>query len=220
MKGQKELEQALIAIEEKERRNVREVCTDLDPYYISLGKRCFPSAHIVADHYHVIAWATKKLEDFRRILQQIEGKKADFGVRKLLMKPSQKLTEEEYKKLCIFFVSFPDVKRAWKCVHQVRKIYWQKNWKDAHKQIRKTIWLCEQSCIPEMVELANTLRRHKEHILNYYISKTTNAFTEGVHTRFEFLERGHCGVKNMERFAKRLLFSFLPFSFITQSLFS
>lgn len=66
------------------------------------------------------------------------------------------------------------------------------------------------------MEKPKTLRRHKENILNYYLSKSTNAFTEGVHTRFELLEKDHCGVRNIERFAKRLLFSFIPFSYIAQ----
>jgi len=218
MKGQKAFKGELFKIPLQWRLQVKEVCTDLDAYYISLVKECFPNARVVADHYHVVAWAVKKMEDFRRLLQQMEGKKADIGIRKLLTKASHTLTESEFQKLKHFFLIFPEVKLAWKCVHQVRRIYWQKNWKKGESQLRKALWLCEKSCIPEMKELAKTLRRHKPNILNYYLSKTTNAFTEGVHTRFELLERGHCGVKNMDRFAKRLLFSFLPFSLIAQSL--
>lgn len=69
MKGQKEIEQVLLTIEEKERKNMREVFTDLDLYYISLGKICFPNTHIVENYYHVIALTTKKLEEFRKIFQ-------------------------------------------------------------------------------------------------------------------------------------------------------
>lgn len=216
MQGQKELKQVILDIPSYKRLKVKEVCTDMDPYYINIVSECFPNAKVVIDHFHVVAWAIKKQEDFRRLLQQMSNKKSNIGVRSIIMKPSHKLTKTEFEKLKLFFEDFPDVKRAWKCVHQVRKIYWQDNWKKAFSQLRKAVWYCEQSSIPEMKELAKTLTKHKESILNYYISKTTNAYTEGVHTRFELLERGHCGVGNMERFAKRLLFSFTPFYIIAQ----
>lgn len=166
------------------------------------------------DHYHVIAWALKLLNDLRTLLQNIEGKR--FEVKKELMKPIHQLTEEEHKKLQKCFEVFPDVKRAWKIIHQLRKVYWQKNWHKAHSQLRKVIWLCEQSQIGQMQELAKTLKKRKGEILNYYISKTTNAKTEALHARFETMKRLHCGIRNVNRFAKRLMFCLLPFSILSE----
>lgn len=217
MVGQNTLNDTLKTIPIEQRLQVKEVCTDMDTYYINVAKECFANARIVIDHFHLIAWALKKLDDIRRSSQQLAKKSATTGVRQLLMKPSHTLKEDEFKTLEAFFVEYPEVKVAWKCVHQVRRIYWQKNWKEGHSELRKAIWFCEQSGILELQELANTLKKHKENILNYYISKSTNAYTEGVHTRFELLERGHCGIANMERFAKRLMFAFIPFSFIVQN---
>lgn len=44
-----------------------------------------------------------------------------------------------------------------------------------------------------MKALAKTLTRWYEEMLNYYISKTTNAYTEGIHNHFERLKRNHFG---------------------------
>lgn len=186
----------------------------MDPFYMNVAKEVFPNAQIVIDHYHVIAWALLLMTRLRTGLQSLHKKK--FQVKHLLMKPSHKLTQEELEKLQACFEAYPEVKKAWKIVHQLRKVYWQSNWKKACSQIRKTIWYCEQSEIPEMETLAKTLRRWKQEILNYYISKTTNAYTEGTHTRFELIKRDHCGIRNIERFAKRLMFSFMPFTLITE----
>ena len=201
---------------EEDRLAVLEVCTDMDPFYINLAMEVFPKARIVVDHYHVIAWGLHQMNSLRTMLQSIEGKK--FRVKKELMKPSHKLTDAEFKKLQKCFEAFPDVKVAWKIVHQLRKVYWQKNWKEAYSQLRKTIWLCQQSGIEQMEDLAKTLRRRKAEILNYYISKTTNAKTEALHARFETMKRLHCGIRNVERFAKRLMFCLLPFSTLTHLL--
>jgi len=192
---------------------VTEVCTDMDNFYINTAKECFPKANIVIDHYHVIAWGLLLMQSVRTSLQTIHRKR--FEVKKLLQKPANQLTDDELKKLQSCFEAFPEVKVAWNIIHQLRKIYWQKNWKKAESQLRRVIWLCEQSCIDEMKDLAKTLRRRKEHILNYYISKTTNAMTEALHSRFETLKRGHCGIHNVERFAKRLMFCLLPFSVLS-----
>lgn len=164
------------------------------------------------DHYHVIAWGLHFMQSVRTTLQTIYKKK--FDVKKILQKSANQLTEKEFQKLQPCFKAFPEVKVAWKIIHQLRKIYWQKNWKKAESQLRKVIWLCEQSCISEMEDLAKTLRRRKLYILNYYISKTTNAMTEALHNRFETMKRLHCGIHNVERFAKRLMFCLLPFTLL------
>jgi transposase len=184
----------------------------MDNFYINVGKECFPRAKIVLDHYHVVAWSLKLMNSIRTTLQAIHGKK--FEIKKLLQKPANRLTKEEFKKLEPCFEAFPEVKVSWKIIHQLRKIYWQKDWRKAKSQLRKTIWWCEQSQISEMEDLAKTLKRRKEHILNYYISKTTNAKTEALHSRFETMKRLHCGIRNVERFSKRLMFSLLPFSIL------
>ena len=193
---------------------VMEVCTDMDYFYINVAKECFPKAKIVIDHYHLIAWGLHQMQTVRLTLQTIHRKK--FEVKHLLQKPANQLTEKEFEKLKPCFEAFPEVEKAWKLVHQLRKIYWQKNWKKAESQLRKVIWLCQQSCISEMEDLAKTLKKRKVHILNYYISKTTNAKTEALHSRFETMKRLHCGIRNVERFAKRLMFCLLPFSILTE----
>ena len=191
-----------------------EVCTDMDDFYINVAKECFPKAKIVVDHYHLVAWGLHQMQTVRLTLQTIYGKK--FEVKHLLQKPANQLTEKELEKLKPCFEAFPEVEKAWKLVHQLRKIYWQKNWKEADSQLRKVIWLCRQSCISEMEDLAKTLQRRKNYILNYYISKTTNAMTEALHSRFETMKRLHCGIRNVERVAKRLMFCLLPFSILTE----
>lgn len=186
----------------------------MDTFYINLAKECFPKAKVVIDHYHVIQWGVKKMDELRLLLQNIHKQK--FPVKHIIQKPIYQLTKNEVKKLELCFEAFPDLKRAWKIVHQLREIYRQKNWRTGFSQLRKVIWLCEQSEIEQMKDLARTLRRRKYEILNYYISKTTNAVTEALHNRFETIKRNHCGIKNVERFAKRLMFCILPFVTIAE----
>ena len=198
----------------EDRLAVSEVCTDMDDFYINAAREVFPRAKIVLDHYHIIAWGLHQMNELKRILEAVSGKK--FMIKPLLMKPAHLLTKEEFNKLQPCFKAFPEVKVAWKIVHELRKVYWQKNWRKAYSQLRKVIWLCKQSEIAEMKDLAKTLKRRKVEILNYYISRTSNAKTEALHARFETMKRLHCGIRNVERFAKRLMFCLLPFAVLTE----
>lgn len=186
----------------------------MDTFYLGIAEECFQNARIVIDPFHVIQRAFQLTDILRTTLQVIHKKK--FAVKQIMRKPTHQLTEDEWRRLGECFGYYPDLKRAWLIGQEVRKIYKQGSWKQGISQLRKTIWYCEQSKIQEMEALAKTLRRWRSEILNYYISKTTNAYTEGIHTKFELIKRQHCGIRNVERFAKRLMFCMLPFSIITQ----
>jgi len=211
---QGELKKRLMEIDEGLRMAVREVCTDMDSFFTAIIRQCFPHARIVIDHFHVIQWAIKLIKDQKLVAQEVRREK--FPINQLLMKPAQKLTEAEFAKLEKCFLEVPALKESWKILHQLRKVYWQPDYQQAHRQLRYVIWRCRQSGIWEMNDLANTLTRWFDEILNYYISKTTNAYTEGVHNHFERIKRNHFGIRNIDRFCKRLLFCLMPFSIFVQ----
>lgn len=192
---------------------MKEVCIDMDTFYLNIAQDCFPEARIVIDHFHVLQLAFRQADELRRVLQALHKKK--FAVSQIMRKSPYELTGKEWGKLNECFDSFPDLRRAWIILQEVRKIYRQKNLKAGCSQLRKVIWYCRQSGITEMESLGKTLSKWKEMILNYYISRTTNAYTEGIHTKFELIKRQHCGIRNVERFAKRLMFCMLPFTTIS-----
>lgn len=208
------LKNRLLEIDEELRMAVHEVCIDMDRFFVAVIHECFPNAKIVTDHFHVIQWAIKLIKDQKKILQEVNKEK--YSIDRLLMVPAHKLTKEEFEKLNKCFEKVPELKKSWKILHQLRRVYWQDNCKMAHKQLCHTIRLAKRSNICEMKDLAKTLENWFESILNYYISKTTNAYTEGIHTHFERIKRNHFGIRNIDRFCKRLLFCLLPISIFTE----
>lgn len=207
---QAELKRQLMKVDKSLRMAVREVCTDMDTFFIAIIRECFPNARVVVDHFHIIQWGIKLIKDQKMIIQEVKHEK--FPINQLLMKPAQKLAGDEFQKLEKCFAKAPKLKESWKILHQLRKVYWQPDYRKAHHQLRYVIWRCRQSGIQEMNDLANTLTRWFNEILNYYISKTTNAYTEGIHNHFERIKRNHFGVRNLDRFCKRLLFCLMPIS--------
>lgn len=187
---------------------IKEVCVDMSDVPISTIKQYFPKAKIVIDHFHVIQWAIKLMDQLRNEIQQVD--KCKIPIKHLLSKPIHQLSQDELLLINKYLNNHLDLKCFWKTLHLLRKIYWQKDYSKARKLLRKIIWICEQTGIPQMLTLAKTLRNWFNEILNYYISKTTNAYTEGIHVKFELIKRQHFGIKNIERFSKRLLFCLTP----------
>ena len=213
---QQQLKAELLKVKVEYRLAVKEVCIDMDSFFIAVIKECFPNAKLVVDHFHVIQWGIILIKEQKKIIQEVRNDK--WPINQLLAIPAHKLKPEEFEKLNQYFEKAPKLKESWKILHQLRTVYWQDNCKNAYKRLHHVIRLCKRSGIPEMQDLAKTLTRWEIGILNYYLSKTTNAYTEGIHNHFERIKRNHFGIRNMERFCKRLLFCLMPISVFAEIL--
>lgn len=206
--SQKELKQELLKVDLKLRNAVKEVCIDMDSFFPAIIKECFPNAKIVIDHFHILQWAVHLLKEEKKVFQDVNNEQ--YRINQYLMIPAHRLKDNEYQKLKKVFDKVPELKNDWKIIHQLRKVYWQENRNDAKIQLNYVIDLCGKSTSKYMHDLARTLTRWFDEILDYYLSKTTNAYTEGIHNHFERIKRNHFGIRNIKRFCKRLLFCLMP----------
>jgi len=207
---QQKLTKELLKIDKKLRLEVKEVCIDMDRFFIRIIKDCFPNAKIVIDHFHVIQHIIRLVKDQRKMLEEIRN--VNYPINQLLGIPPFKLKPKELNKLNYYLEKETSLQACYYILNEVRKIYLQSSYKKAYKQLNHVIRLCRLSKVDRMIDLSKTLERWLEKILNFHISRTTNAFTEGIHNHFERIKRNHFGVRNIERFCKRLLFSLLPMS--------
>jgi transposase len=207
--SQSELICHLKSVENAKIEAVQEVCIDMDKLFKSVALQCFPQAKIVIDEFHVIQQAIRNFEALRLRTQKMRQVNL-APIKHLLTKPFLRLCTFDQAKLKYYLDKYPELNICYVIIEELRKMYWQKDIESSKFQIDKVIDLCRKSKIPDMLELAGTLNRWHDEILNYHLSKTTNAFTEGLHTRFEAIKRNHYGVRNYERFVKRLMYVFIP----------
>ncbi|MCX6743275.1 MAG: transposase [Candidatus Parcubacteria bacterium] len=181
--SQRELINAIKSNVPLELRNaVKEVCIDMDKFMLSVVRQCFPDAEVVIDQFHVIQAAIRNLDAFRIRIQKMQGVNLNF-LKYLLAKSPFELDRHQRKLLERTFEKIPRLKIGYGIIQELRKVYRQRDIKAAKKQLESTKRLCLESKIPDMLELAGMLKRWDEEILNYHLSKTTNAFTEGIHNR-------------------------------------
>ena len=90
------------------------VC-DMNPHFRQVAKVCFKNAVIVADRHHVIRqvyWAMERVRKNEQNKLSIQFRKYFKKSRYLLMRPMEKLTEEEADQLALMFEIAPRLAAA------------------------------------------------------------------------------------------------------------
>ena len=82
-------------------------------------------------------------------------------------------------------------------------------YEEAKVEILNWIDLCKESKIKEFIEVAGTIDRWLEYIVNSFIDERySNGFTEGVNNKIKVIKRNGFGYKNFKFFRKRILYIF------------
>jgi len=217
----KDMIQALSTCPAGIRERVKSIATDMDDGTIAAAKEAFPQAIVVIDHFHVIQDANKRLNEARRIEQEaINFQRGKRGRGKidipgdLLRRAKEHLNEkkQEPERLDRLLASYPRLKIWYAHKEGVRDIYCRANRKEAEEHLTIRI---NTMLLSEDVELklwGKSLKYYKEEILNYFVYRTTNAYTEGLHVRCKLVQRISSGFRNPDVYIRKVLLFLIPLS--------
>lgn len=208
---QSTLNQFILNIPKKVKEKISACCIDMNASYAGSIKRNLSHIPIVIDHFHVIQDANKRIDEERRILQNVFG----FEIpRKIFIKNKEHLKNEELKKMSFWFKKLSDLKTYWQTKETLRDIYKSKSRKEAEEKLNlllKTMWDEKDR---GLTQWANTLYRWKKEILNFFDYKITNAYTEGIHTKCKLIKRMGFGFRNKEVYIRKVALACLPIIFL------
>ena len=221
-------------IPEDLRNQVKEITIDLAPTMELIAKRSFPKATIVSDRFHVqklasdavqelrikYRWDAIDLENEERELAKQTNQKyiphvLDNGdslkqllarSRYLLFKSPHKWTATQRHRSEILFKRYPRLKIAYDLSRKLSDIFSKKTIKQiAYKKL--ALWYndVETAKFKSFNSVANTIRNHYNHILNYFNNRSTNASAESFNAKVKALRRQFRGVRNMEFFLYRIM---------------
>jgi len=190
---------------------ISSVCIDMKTAYLGSLKTYFPHIPVVVDHFHLIADANKRIDEERRILQNV----FDWEIpKKLFLKNKEHLKEYEIKIMNSWFKKLPDLEIFWRVKETLRNIYSLKSKKEAEQKLStliKTMWDEKDR---GLTQWANNLYYWKNEILNFFDHKITNAYTEGIHTKCKLIKRIGFGFRNREVYIRKVALACLPFTFL------
>lgn len=208
---QETLRQFISQIPDSIRGKVEEVCVDIKPGFIEVIKKKLPEADIVIDRFHVVQDANRRLDEARRIEQEAVRKPIK---KHIFLKAEERLSEKERQLLEYYLREYPALREWYWYKEQIRRIYWAESKEKAREQLISIIRCLEASDDAALNDWGRMLRRWQEYILNYFNHRTTNAYTEGAHTKMKLIKRLSYGYRNVEVYIKKVLLAFIPITLI------
>lgn len=196
------------------REHITEICIDMRSSFRAAIEEAWPQVNIVADPFHVVQLAGKKLEEVRSVVLGNMGRETP-RVKQALLTPKEKLTEEDQAKLARLWETtnpWPNLKIAWIVKEKIRDLYRSRNRESAEKKFQLVRAYLQDVESKPLKTLRKTLIEWEGQILNHFDHGTSNGFTEGCHTKIKMLKRQSYGFRNRERYKIKMLLGFHPVS--------
>ena len=228
-----DIELVLLKIPPELRLNVKEVSMDMAKNIESAIRLVFSQAKIVTDRFHVVQLIQRSLQDVRislwrreldresKLIEQARASGITYHPEELvngdtpkqllarcrfaLMKYESQIPDKnQWLRLRVAFHRYPELERAFNHAQQLRSIFNHKNRAIAERElddwIRKTMRYGHET----FVSAANSIRWHKETILNFFDNRTTNASAESFNARIKLFRANQKGVRDTTFFLFRL----------------
>lgn len=204
---QKTLRDWLLNVPEEFRQRVVAVAIDLKAAFRKVINKMLPNAVVVADRFHLIQDANRRIEETRR-LEQSEARRVI--PRWPLIKGRERLTPKQQVKLELLKAEFPALAEQHRLKEELRDLYSCQDAKTAKEHLDKLVLNGEASDDASTVLWMNTLRDWRTEILAYFKHRITNAFTEGCHTKVKLQKRLSYGFRNVQVYIRKMLLGFQP----------
>ncbi|MGH9856555.1 MAG: ISL3 family transposase [Acidobacteriota bacterium] len=215
---QKTLRAFLKQLPEDVKEIVDEVAIDMRKSFITAVAKELPNTRIVIDHFHLIQDANRRVQEARKIEEDVQEKINDNGPRtikwKLLTRNKEDLKGDQDKLIRYYLHKYPAIGIFYSCKEKLRDMYKAKDKQDAERQLIELIRFMYKSEYAELGLWAKSLTTYQPYILNYFDNHTTNAVTEGLHRKFKLIQRQAYGFRNPEVYARRIMLACLPLPFI------
>lgn len=193
---------------------IRVVATDLAESYRSGLDGRLDHAIRVADPFHVVRLANRRLDQVRRRVQNQtlghRGRKRDplYRIRKLMLTGTERLEGPGLERMLLGLrLGDPDqeVLGAWLAKESVRDVYLADDPADAALLLDKTIEGCRTDSVAEIRSLGRTLGRWRAEILAHHTTGASNGPTEGLNLLVKKVKRAGHGFRSFTNYRLRIL---------------
>jgi transposase len=183
------------------RHTIRAVSIDMSAPYIKAIGRALPAAEIVFDPFHVIAGATRALDEVRRAEWRAKSKSSTPDGRWIkharwpLIKAPHRLTDRQRLILAQIQQLNHTLYRAYQLKEQLRALYLIHDPAQAAQHLDSWLDWAARSQLKPFTTLARSLRRYRHGILAAVRLGLTNARLEGLHNKARLLSHRSYGLR-------------------------
>lgn len=187
------------------------VCTDMKQAWQKPLETYLPKATRVVDHFHLIQDANKRVDEARRVEQQVTRQKI---ARWPLLKNEEDLTDRQAYQLAEIRKKHKNVAHFHWVKEQLRDVYDAGSREEAEQILGRIILNTEQASDAALIQWGRTLKQWRSQILAYHGLRVSNGYTEGVHTKIKLLKRLSYGFRNREIYVRKMLLAFVPLALL------
>ena len=194
----------------KRKGRIKSVAIDMSAAFTKAIRENLPKATLVYDHFHVIKLYNEKLSELRRELyrktEDAEEKESLKGSRWVLLKNAENLDKKkgEVGRLLRALSANEALMKAYYLKEELRCLWLQPNLEEAEKALDLWLEMAEGSGVKMLEKFAQTLREHREGILNYHKSRISTGPLEGTNTKIRVLQRRAYGLRDTEYLKLRI----------------
>jgi transposase len=196
----------------EERTGIEAVAMDMWDPYRNCVRRWVPDADgkIVFDRFHVMRHVLEAMDQVRRKEQRLlkqQGDRRLTGTKFLwLTTKLGRWTAMQRRAFRALQVSTLKSARAWALKEMIRRLWEFRSIPHARAFFARWYGWAMRSRLQPMRYLAKTLRRHLENILTYLTHRITNAVTEGLNAKIQWIKFSSRGFRDRERFKLAIYF--------------
>lgn len=210
-RGQEALDPFYEAFSKEELEAIECVSMDMWRAYLKSTRAHVPQAEekICFDKFHVAKHLGDAVDKVRRQENRMLHARGDDrlkGSKYSWLQHPDHMSEKRWGDFAALRDSALKTARAWAIKETAMTLWGYVRRKWAEKAWKKWLAWASRSKLKPVIEVARLVRRHLDGILNAIVHCVTNARSESVNAKIQWIKRTACGYRNRERFRDAIYF--------------
>ncbi len=210
-RGRECLDDFYKAFTKEERQAVESVSMDMWPAYIASTKQYIPGAEtkIAFDKFHIAQHLSRAVDKIRRQEHKALASLGDErlkGSKYLWLQNPNNMTDKRWASFEPLRQGSLKTARGW-AIKELAMSLWHYRYRgNARKAWMKWYSWAIRSQLEPIKEVARMVKRHLEGIINAIVLGVTNARSEGINAKIQWIKYTARGFRNRERFRNAIYF--------------
>lgn len=203
-KGADTIEKSAAYLEEKGIKNtdIKHVCIDMSPSFISGCIHHLPESAITFDKFHVVKEVNKAMDELRKL--ERKGNELLKNHKYTFLKG--KLSPEIQTERDLLMELYPKLGEGYRLVQMLKDFWDIENKEEAEGYLSFWCDYAEDSGIYPFLKPVKMIKAHWSGIINYIESKINNGILEGINSKIQLAKKRARGYRNTTNFINMIYF--------------
>jgi transposase len=184
-------------------KQVKEICIDMSPAFISGCLTYLPDSKVTFDKFHVVKEVHKAMDELRK--QERTGNNLLKGHKYTFLKG--KLTPKLRTERDFLMEMFPKLGEGYRLTEMFKEFWEILDPQEAEAYLSYWCDFALEAGIDSFTKVVATIKAHWSGIIRYITSKITNGILEGINTKIQLAKKRARGYTNVTNFINMIYFT-------------